>query len=172
MAVASAVPQVEQSIAPLSSGTSGASAAPAGKRVTKQRWISIWTVLLFIIAILANLAMMAIMANRGNPALTATTRPPVVTLSAPAAPSALPSALATTAGEGRFVVGTDIAPGTYRTSGKSGHVDCYWERLKDTSGTTDSIIANNLEPGPATVTINKSDGAFQTRWCSPWTKVS
>jgi hypothetical protein len=75
-------------------------------------------------------------------------------------------------GEGRFIVGTDIAPGTYRTTGKAGHFDCYWERLKDTSGTSESMIANNLAPGPATVTIDKTDGAFQTRWCRPWIRVN
>jgi hypothetical protein len=40
------------------------------------------------------------------------------------------------------------------------------------SGTSKSIIANDLAPGPATVTIDKTDGAFQTRWCRPWTLVS
>jgi hypothetical protein len=50
-------------------------------------------------------------------------------------------------------------------------LDCYWERLKRTSDATDSIIANALGPGPAMVTIDQSDAAFQTRWCHPWTKV-
>jgi hypothetical protein len=128
--------------------------------------------LVFIMAIAANLAIVAIIINRGDSASRATAYPPVRTLPAPAAPPARPPSLATTFNEGKFVIGTDIAPGTYRTTGPSGHLDCYWERLKKTSGGTDSIIANNLGRGPATVTINNSDGAFQTRWCNTWTKVN
>jgi hypothetical protein len=170
MAVAPTLPQVQQSIS-VASGD-----APADKLVNKQRWITTGVVLLFIIAIVANLVIIAIVVNRGDPTSTATAHPPLRTLPtpapAPAGPPAPRPGLATTFGEGRFVIGTDIAPGTYRTTGPSGRLDCYWERLKDTHGGTDSIIANNLGRDPATVTIDKSDGAFQTRWCSTWTKVN
>jgi hypothetical protein len=128
--------------------------------------------MLFIIAVVANLAIIGIIVNRGNPVSTATARPQTQALPAPAAPTAaLPPGLPTTFGEGKFVVGTDIAPGTYRTTGPAGHLDCYWERLKRTPG-ADPIIANNLGRGPATVTIDGNDGAFQTRWCSIWIKVN
>jgi hypothetical protein len=164
MAVAPTLPQIEP-ISPASSNT------PAGTRTTRRRWTSGGAVMLFIIAVVANLAIIGIIGIRGNPASTATAHPQTQTptLSAPAV--ALPPGLPTTFGEGKFVVGTDIAPGTYRTTGPSGHLDCYWERLKRTPG-ADSIIANNLGRGPATVTIDGNDGAFQTRWCSTWTKVN
>jgi hypothetical protein len=130
-------------------------------------------------AVVTNLGIIVLIASRGDSAPAITAHPQVLTLPvvradppAPAASPALVHALATTFGEGRFVVGTDIAPGTYRTAGKSGHPDCYWERLKDTNGTAASIIANDLAPGPATVTIEGTDSAFQTLWCSPWTKVN
>jgi hypothetical protein len=125
---------------------------------------------LLLIAFVANLVIIAIIMSRSEPAKA----PPVHTspITAPQPAPALAPVLPSSFGEGRFVVGTDIAPGTYRTTGKAGHYDCYWERLKDTSGTSESIIANNLAPGPATVTIGKTDGAFQTRWCRPWTRVN
>jgi hypothetical protein len=166
MAVAPTLPQLKLPVSPASGD------ALVDKPVTKQRWIPAGTLLAFIIAIVANLVIITAIVNRHDPDSTATARPRVQTVLAPPAPPALPAGLATTLGEGRFVVGTDIAPGTYRTTGPSGRLDCYWERLKDTSGGTDSIIANNLGRGPATVTIDNSDGAFQTRWCNTWTKVN
>jgi hypothetical protein len=166
MAVAFAYPQTEQ---PHSVAIGD---APAGKRPRKQRWLRATTLLVFIVAIVANLVIIRIMVSRGDTASTVTAHPQAPRLPAPVPAPALPPGLATTFGEGKFVVGTDIAPGIYRTTGPSGHLDCYWERLKRTSGATDSIIANNLGRGPATVTIADDDGAFQTRWCSTWTKVS
>ncbi|MGH3694189.1 MAG: hypothetical protein ACRDRX_09460 [Pseudonocardiaceae bacterium] len=170
---------------PTSIDTPTTGTVPAGRTFPKPRWSSGATVLALIIAIVANLAVIAVIASRTDPTPVITARPPALTLPgvlpappapavspAPATSPALPSTLATTFGEGRFVVGTDIAPGTYQTTGKSGRSDCYWERLKDTNGTTASIIDNDLAPGPATVTIDQTDGAFQTRWCRTWTKVS
>jgi hypothetical protein len=43
---------------------------------------------------------------------------------------------------------------------------------KDTSGGFAVIIANGNSEGPTTVTISKSDGAFQTSGCKMWQKVS
>jgi hypothetical protein len=163
------LPQLEQPVSPESSDP------PAEEPVTKQRWIPAGALLAFIIAIVVNLLIIAVIVNRHDPVSTATTQARVQTVTAPPAlpPTSLaPSSLATSLGTGKFVVGTDIAPGTYRTTGRSGHLDCYWERLKDTSGGGESIIANNFVRGPATVTIDTSDGAFQTRWCNNWTKVN
>lgn len=78
-----------------------------------------------------------------------------------AAPAAAPSAPAAPAGpvtsfsDGTYVVGEDIQPGTYKTTGPANGM-CYWARLKDTSGSFSSIIANGAPQGPATVTISKS----------------
>ncbi|MGB9279797.1 MAG: hypothetical protein WCB57_06880 [Pseudonocardiaceae bacterium] len=164
MAVAPTLPQIDP-VAPASS------ASPTATRTTRRQRISAVVALLFITAVVANLAIIGVIVNRGNPAAMATAHTQAQTLAAPAAPVALPPGLPTTFGEGKFVVGTDIAPGTYRTTGPSGHLDCYWERLKSTSTAT-SIIANNLGRGPATVTVDGADGVFQTRWCNAWTKVN
>jgi hypothetical protein len=162
MVIAPTVPQLQQPASP------AGSAVPANQPLTKRRWLSTGTVSLFIIVIVANLAMIAIITHRGDPSSTATAHSQAQALPPPADPPGL----ATTFGEGKFTVGTDIAPGTYRTTGPSGHLDCYWERRTRTNDGTDSIIANNLGPGPATVTIDYNDGAFQTRWCNTWTKIS
>ncbi len=168
MTVAKPVPQVQQPVYVYLASSD----APAKTPLKEQSWITARVLIPFIIAVVVNLVMIAIIASSGDPASTATTHAQEQTLPAPAALPA-PANLVTTFGEGKFVVGTDIAPGTYVTTGPSGNVDCYWERLKDASGTTtDSIIANNLGPGPATVTIDQSDAAFQTRWCNTWSKVS
>jgi hypothetical protein len=162
MAVAPAVPQAQPALATRQPTEN----AP----VRKPRRTTTRALVLLLVAVVANLANIAIIVSRGEPATTLPVHAHAVPVARPAPASApvLPSSF----GEGRFVVGTDIAPGTYRTTGKAGHYDCYWERLKDTSGTSESIIANNLAPGPATVTIGKTDGAFQTRWCRPWTRVN
>ncbi|MDP9488472.1 MAG: hypothetical protein M3Q49_22260 [Actinomycetota bacterium] len=70
-------------------------------------------------------------------------------------------------GDGTFLVGEDIQPGTYQTDG-GGEFGCYWARLSDASGDMESIIANGNPRGPTTVTISASDGAFETSGCSDW----
>lgn len=70
-------------------------------------------------------------------------------------------------GDGIWLVGTDIEPGTYRIVG---HSECYWARLSNTSGGFNSIIANN-NGGNQVVTIESSDRAFESQRCGAWTKV-
>ena len=70
-------------------------------------------------------------------------------------------------GPGTFIVGEDIQPGRYKARADSDGL-CYWARLKDDSGEFDSIIANNATAGRASVTIRRSDGAFETSGCTPW----
>ncbi len=157
----------------------GSGYAPEEKLRKTHPLVTTRLILTFVVVIIivANLAIMSMAATSGNALSTATeqaqeqTPPPMAAAPAPAAPPAPPPALPTTFGEGRDLGGTDIAPGTYQTAGPSGNLDCYWERLKDTNGAADSIIANNLGLGPATVTIEESDAAFQTRWCNTWSKV-
>jgi hypothetical protein len=70
-------------------------------------------------------------------------------------------------GQGTFIVGTDIQPGTYKsTLGES----CYWERLSNFGGTLSGIIANNFG-GKAIVTIRSSDKGFHSSRCGTWTKI-
>ncbi|MEU5894458.1 hypothetical protein ABZ835_48000 [Streptomyces sp. NPDC047461] len=50
-------------------------------------------------------------------------------------------------GDGTFLVGKEVEPGTYRSEGK-GSFGCYWARLSDTTGESDAIIANGSAEGP------------------------
>lgn len=63
--------------------------------------------------------------------------------------------------DGIYLVGADIAPGTYdgTVTAKVG----YWARLKGTDGVVGSIIANALPRGPFVLTIIKSDKAVELR---------
>lgn len=73
---------------------------------------------------------------------------------------------------GMLKVGVDIAPGTYKSAGSTeGGTGCYWERTKDASGSTDSIIANENPTGQAIVTIAPGDGYFKTTDCQDWKKA-
>ncbi len=71
---------------------------------------------------------------------------------------------ATTIAEGTWLVGSDIAPGTYRTQTEGDGIfdSCYWARLSDLSGELDAIIANENVSGQGLVTIEASDFAFET----------
>lgn len=62
-----------------------------------------------------------------------------------------------------------IAPGTYTTKGLAdGSSGCYWARMRDASGGTGSIIANDLTGGRAMVTLKEGE-FFKTSGCKPWT---
>jgi hypothetical protein len=70
-------------------------------------------------------------------------------------------------GSGTFQVGTDIQPGTYRTTGNDDGL-CYWERAKDASGGLDSTLANDNVTGSSYVTIKKTDKIFKSTDCKDW----
>lgn len=70
-------------------------------------------------------------------------------------------------GDGTFIVGTDIAFGTWSTPGGE---SCYWARLSGFGGTLNEIIANALPPAAAVVTIAPGDAGFETSGCGTWTK--
>lgn len=71
--------------------------------------------------------------------------------------------------DGQFIIGTDVRPGTYRSTGGTG---CYWEREKDFSGGgSNSIIANNNTDGPSVVTINAGDAGFKSKSCGDWSRA-
>ncbi|WP_406366285.1 hypothetical protein [Streptomyces sp. NBC_00645] len=73
-------------------------------------------------------------------------------------------------GDGDFQVGSDIKPGTYRTTGNTDGM-CYWARAKDASGEMDSLIANDNVSGTSYVTVKASDKLFQTKDCEDWEAV-
>ncbi|WP_406216869.1 hypothetical protein [Streptomyces canus] len=74
------------------------------------------------------------------------------------------------AGDGDFQVGSDIKPGTYRTTGNSDGM-CYWERAKDASGEMDSLLANDNVTGTGYVTVKATDKLFKSSDCNDWEAV-
>ncbi|WP_405980362.1 hypothetical protein [Streptomyces sp. NBC_00158] len=73
-------------------------------------------------------------------------------------------------GSGTFQVGSDLQPGTYRTTGNKG-LGCYWERAKDASGEVESIIANDNVVGTSYVTVEAGDKLFKSTGCNDWETV-
>ncbi|MCJ1678957.1 hypothetical protein MTF65_16755 [Streptomyces sp. APSN-46.1] len=74
-------------------------------------------------------------------------------------------------GSGTFQVGSDIQPGTYRTTGNKSGDNCYWERAKDSSGELESVIANDNVTGTSYVTIAATDKIFKSSDCKGWEAV-
>lgn len=70
--------------------------------------------------------------------------------------------------DGMWIVGTDIAAGTWSAPGGE---DCYWARLADFTGGVDSVIANDIGVTNPAVTIHDSDAGFDTSSCGAWTRV-
>jgi hypothetical protein len=114
----------------------------------------------------------------------ATPPPAAVTTPHPVAVPALPRGPLVTFSDGTYEVGTDvneIAPGKYRTAGPMGgpSVDgsdtdkkCYWGRLKDFTGSVQSVVAMQYgNHGPDIVLIEPTDKGFETRACGTWTRM-
>jgi hypothetical protein len=74
----------------------------------------------------------------------------------------------TSFGDGMYIVGTDITPGTYKNSGGS---SCYYARLSGFANSTDDIVANNNVTAPTIVSISASDKGFESQGCGTWTKI-
>lgn len=85
------------------------------------------------------------------------------------APKPKPSA--TFAGDGTYLVGEDIKPGTYRSRPADPEFSCFWSRLSGLSGEFDDVIANDLSDGPFVVEISASDVAFTATRCADFERI-
>lgn len=77
-------------------------------------------------------------------------------------------------GDGTFVVGVDIQPGTYTTTGPfDKYMGCYWERLRGYSGSIKDVIANDYTHSKKVIVeIKSSDKAFKTEDCGTWIQTA
>jgi hypothetical protein len=73
------------------------------------------------------------------------------------------------AGDGTFLVPTQVKPGTYEAAAQGG---CYWEVDKNLLDNIDSIIANDNTDGQAILTIPRYAKAVKTSNCSTFHRVS
>ena len=84
------------------------------------------------------------------------------------ATSAITSSLSSPFGDGAYVVGLDIDPGTWTSPGGD---SCYWERLTGFSGDFDDLEANGLGASNVVLTIKSTDAGFKSSNCGTWTKT-
>ncbi len=73
-------------------------------------------------------------------------------------------------GDGIYLVGSDIKPGTYK-AGPSPRGNCYYARLSSASGGFGSIIANNNTEGPVVLVVKASDVALEVSGCGTFRKT-
>jgi hypothetical protein len=71
-------------------------------------------------------------------------------------------------GTGTYLVGKDFAAGVYRSTSNS---SCYWERATNASGSSASILANDIGSGQRLVYVRATDRVFKTSRCHTWTRV-
>jgi hypothetical protein len=82
------------------------------------------------------------------------------------APYAPPPQPVTTFGAGMYVVGSDIAAGTYTAEGGP---DCYWRRLSGFSGDFDELLDIDNMTASGSVVIEPTDVGFESSACGTWT---
>jgi hypothetical protein len=68
-------------------------------------------------------------------------------------------------GDGVFIVGQDVQPGTYKSDGGE---NCYWERNTKNG----DIIDNHLGSGPTVVVIKAGDFSITANRCAPFRKTT
>lgn len=86
-------------------------------------------------------------------------------------PYRAPGSPATSFGRGTYVVGSDIAAGTYRAQAEPG---CFWKRVAAfTNRSADEIARGNVVAGgQVTVTIEATDVGFQAEdECGRWSRI-
>jgi hypothetical protein len=71
-------------------------------------------------------------------------------------------------GDGQYLVGSEIQPGTWHTPGGA---DCYYERDNSLGGEVGAIIANDNITGPTTIQIDPSDKAVKFNGGCAWSKT-
>lgn len=70
-------------------------------------------------------------------------------------------------GDGTFLVGEDVAAGSYVSDGTGA---CTWARLSGFGGTAGQVIASAGGPEPQEVTIRASDKGFASSGCGSWVR--
>lgn len=150
-------------------------AHPTPKPPKVKRWP-------WILGIAVAFVLGIVIGSAGKASSGSNTAGPTATVQAPAsggeakpeqaeAPPPAPAGPATTMDSGTYQVGVDVQAGQYKTAGPpEGGLGCYWARLKDDSGSFDSIIANGNLEGQGSVTTNDGEFIQLSGDCS-WNKV-
>jgi hypothetical protein len=72
-------------------------------------------------------------------------------------------------GDGMFLVGVDIEPGTYRCDGMPDR-GTSWQRCRSASGEMRDVIASHFGRGQCYVTVKEGE-FFYSEWSGGWTRV-
>jgi len=80
-----------------------------------------------------------------------------------------PATGASIPGDGTFLAGTDITPGTYKSAPSRDLPRQWWTQSE--LGNDSSQTGFDGSDGHAYTTIRRSDAAFHTQFCQTWTKV-
>jgi hypothetical protein len=146
--------------------------APAPKPI---RWFQRKRVLLpatFLLGLMIGSSM-----GGGETTAAASTTAPAATSAQPTAPVQAPIATQapapeptgpmTTFGNGTYEVGSDVAPGKYRSPGvqEGAFALCYWDLTNDKGDIVDQGVANE---GPSRATL-KDGLTFKSSGCETWT---
>jgi hypothetical protein len=155
-----------------------------------RTWLVIFPLVLLAVGLLVSASVTAA-AVRTPPVVTVTT-PPVTVAPAPvqvlpAPPAASPAPIRPTGpapvadtparsdaaasgiyGPGVHVVGRDIPPGDYWTSGLTQGSYGSWKRLSGLTGTTDDVLAIGTVEGPTQITILPTDKAVEFYGDAAW----
>jgi hypothetical protein len=73
-------------------------------------------------------------------------------------------------GEGTFLIGTEVAPGLYKSAPAKGGLPCQWWTLGQL-GNDESQTGFDSSDGQTYATLRSSDEAFHTQFCQTWVKV-
>ena len=68
-----------------------------------------------------------------------------------------------------YLVGFEIAPGTWRNTDSAN--GCYWERRSGSEIPPNEVIANGFSFDIQTVELEPSDRGFYSENCGSWTRV-
>ena len=100
------------------------------------------------------------------------------------APPAVADPMDPIPGNGVFQVGTDIAPGLYRTGGSGSTFGvwinnvptqdsmCAWFTYSTPDANKDHVVQTNMSVGPMYANIPATVKAFESKNCQPWTRVT
>jgi hypothetical protein len=150
-------------------GSAAAAVPPPGQEPRKKAWYKRWWVIAVAAVVVVAIATTSSRGDKKDAGASPDTRdqgdsqPQSSGAETESSPAPEPEPVGF--GDGTYRIGSDMPPGTYRSSDDASL--CYWARLTGFGGSLDEIIANG-NSGPEIVAIDPSDAGFETQGCGEW----